>query len=148
MSCLCLLFSSRFGDTQRNSRGEKTSGIWLPCRRRHLFLAMGKGSFLQALFRSVKSMHILILPFFFGTSTTFASHSEYLTSLMTFASSNLCTSVFAARILSSDIFLCFCFLGLMFSLISSSCCIMSLLTPSVGRRRTRRRCLCFLLEFS
>jgi len=53
----------------------------------------------------MKSMHILIFLFFFGTNTTFASHFEYLTSRMTFESNNLYTSAFAGKILSFDIFL-------------------------------------------
>ena len=92
-------------------------------------LGSGNWSFLQALFRSVKSMHILIFPFVFGTNTTFASHYEYLTSLITFASSNLWTSAFTAIILSSNIFLCHCFLGLTFRFKSNECWIMYLLTP-------------------
>ena len=92
-------------------------------------LGIRNGPFLKALFKSVKSIHILILPFFFGTNTTFASQSEYLTSLMTFASSSLCTSVFAAKIMSSDIFLCLCFFCFMFGLMSRECYMMSLLTP-------------------
>ena len=84
---------------------------------------------MQALLRSVKSMHILILPFFLGTRTTFASHSGYIISLMTFTSRNLCTSALAAKILSSDIFLCLWFLGLIFGSMSNECCIMSLVTP-------------------
>jgi len=92
-------------------------------------LGSENGSFLHALFRSMKSMHIPIFPFFFGTSTTFASHSEYLTSLMTFVSNSLCTSAFAAKILSSDIFLYRCFLGFILGLMSRECCIISLLTP-------------------
>jgi hypothetical protein len=92
-------------------------------------LGRGNGSFLQVLFRSMKSMHILIFLFFFGTSTTLASHSEYLTSLMAFASNGLCTSAFAANILSSDIFLYRCFFGFIFGLISRECCMISLLAP-------------------
>ena len=92
-------------------------------------LGSGNGSFLHALFRSMKSMHILIFPFFLGTNTTFASHSKYLTSLMTFASNNLWTSAFAAKILSSDIFLYRCFLGFILGLMSRERCIISLLTP-------------------
>ena len=92
-------------------------------------LGNGNGSFLHALFRSVRSMHILIFSFFFGTSTTFASHSEYLTSLMTFTSNSLYTLAFAAKILSSNIFLCRCFLGFILGLMSRECCMISLLTP-------------------
>ena len=92
-------------------------------------LGIRNGPFLQALFKYVKSIHTLIVPFFFGTNTTFASQSEYLTSLMTFASSSLCTLVFATKILSSDIFLCLYFFGFMFGLMSRECCMMSLLTP-------------------
>jgi hypothetical protein len=57
-----------------------------------------------------------------------ASHSEYLTSLMTLAYNYLWTLAFAARILSSDIFFCCCFLGFIFGLISRACCIVSRLT--------------------
>ena len=76
---------------------------------------------MQALFRLVKSLHILIFPFFFGTKTTFASHSKYIISLMTFASKSLYTLAFATRILSSDIFLCLCFFNLIFGSISREC---------------------------
>ena len=48
---------------------------------------------------------------------------------MTFASNSLCTLAFAAKILSSDIFLCRCFLGFILGLMSRECCIISLLTP-------------------
>ena len=92
-------------------------------------LSNRNGSFLHALFRSMKSMHILMFPFLFGTNTTFASHSEYLTSLITFVSNSLCTSAFTAKISSSDIFLYRCFLSFTLGLMSRKCCIISLLTP-------------------
>jgi len=92
-------------------------------------LGSGKSSFGQALFRSVKSIHIYHFPFFFFTGTVLASHVGYLTSLMTLASNNLWTSALTAATLSSDILQGFCFLGLMDGSMSSRCSMISLLTP-------------------
>ena len=72
----------------------------------------GKSSFGQALFRSVKFIHILHLPLFFFTGTVLASQVGYLTSRMTFASSRRWTSALTAAAFSSDILRGLCFLGL------------------------------------
>ena len=55
-------------------------------------LDRGKLSFRQALFRFVKSMHILHFPFSFFTKMTFASHSGKYTSRINPVVSNLLTS--------------------------------------------------------
>ena len=52
----------------------------------------GKGSFGQALLRSLKSTHKRLDLSFFGTITRFASQSECFISLMNQASSNLASS--------------------------------------------------------
>jgi len=72
----------------------------------------GKGSCGHALLRSVKSMHILHFPLAFFTITVLASHSGYVTSLITSALRSLFTSFRAPSALSSDIFRTLCFLGL------------------------------------
>ena len=89
----------------------------------------GKLSFGQALFRSVKFIHILHLPLFFLTGTVLASQVGYLTSRMTFASSRRWTSALTAAAFSSDILRGICFQGLATGLISRRCSTMSLLTP-------------------
>src|SRR5688500_5026838 len=89
----------------------------------------GNSSFGQALLRSIKSMHILHLPFAFFTITVLASHSGYLTSLITPALRSLFTSFRAPSALSSDIFRSLCFLGLKDGSTLSECSMTSLLTP-------------------
>jgi hypothetical protein len=96
---------------------------------RESILGNGNSSFGQALFRSVKSMHILYLPLAFFTITVFASHSGYFTSLMTPALRSLFTSFRAPSALSSDIFRSFCFLGRKNGSTLRECSMTSLLTP-------------------
>jgi hypothetical protein len=81
-------------------------------------------------FKSVKSVHICHLLFFFLTITTFASHSGYTTSLMKHVSNSLWTSAFAASTFSSDILWSFYFLGLAVRLTCNRCSITSRLTPT------------------
>jgi hypothetical protein len=73
-------------------------------------LGNGSSSFGHALLRSVKSIHILHLPLAFFTITVLASHSGYVTSLITPALRSPFTSFRAPSALSSDIFqsICFC----------------------------------------
>jgi hypothetical protein len=92
-------------------------------------LDIWKSSFGQHLLRSVKSVNIHHLPFFFLTITTFANQLGYRTSCMNRASNSLCTSAFVADTFSSDILQGFYFLGLAVGLTWSLCSIMSLLTP-------------------
>jgi hypothetical protein len=92
-------------------------------------LGNGNSSFGQALLRSVKSMHILHLPLAFFTITVLASHSRYLTSLITPTLRSLFTSFQAPSALSSDIFRSLCFLGLKDGSTLSECSMTSLLTP-------------------
>src|SRR6187455_1671427 len=89
----------------------------------------GNSSFGHALLRSVKSIHILHLPLAFFTITVLASHSGYVTSLITPALRSLLTSFLAPSALSSDIFRSFCFLGLIARSTLSECSMTSLLTP-------------------
>ena len=96
---------------------------------RESILGNGNSSFGHALLRSVKSMHILHFPLAFFTITVLASHSVYVTSLITLALRSLLTSFHAPSALSSDIFRSFCFLGLIAGSTLSECSITSLLTP-------------------
>ena len=84
-------------------------------------LGSGKLSLGQALFRSVKSTHILHLLFFFFTRTMFATHSGYLTSRIDLAASSLDTSSFIAALLSRLKLLLFCTAGLLLSFTARSC---------------------------
>jgi hypothetical protein len=90
---------------------------------------LGKGNliFRHALLRSVKSMHILQFPLAFFTITVLASHSGYVTSLITPALRSLLTSFLAPLALSYYIFLSFCFLGLTVGSTLRECSITSLL---------------------
>ena len=102
---------------------------WLLAAYRPLStLSSGKSSFGQALFKSMKSMHILQFSFFFFTKTVLDNQVGYLTSLITLTSSILWTSSLIDVTLSSDIFRSSCFLGLMEGSMSSLCSMMSLLT--------------------
>src|SRR5688572_29686633 len=74
-------------------------------------------------------MHILHFPLAFFTIIVLASHSGYVTSLITLALRSLLTSFRAPSTLSSDIFRSFCFLGLITISTLSECSITSLLTP-------------------
>jgi hypothetical protein len=89
----------------------------------------GNSSFGHALLRSVKSIHILHFPLAFFTITMLASHSGYVTSLITPALRSLFTSFRAPSALSSDIFRSLCFLGLKDGSTLSECSMTSLLTP-------------------
>jgi hypothetical protein len=53
---------------------------------------MGKSSFRHALFKSLKSTHIRICPFFFFTGTILEIHVGYFTSLMKPTAISLSTS--------------------------------------------------------
>jgi hypothetical protein len=107
----------------------------------------------QHLSRSVKFVPILHFPIFLWTITTFASHYEYLTSLINPASNNLCTLAFAASIFSSHILWSFYFLGFACRLTCNLCLITSVLTPtrsevdhmktSMFLSRNCRRSACF-----
>jgi len=78
---------------------------------------LGKGykSSGHALFKSVKSTHILHFPFAFFTKTTLVSHSGYCISLMCPTLSNFCVSSFTTRRLSSLNFLLLCHTGRTFA---------------------------------
>ena len=71
-----------------------------------------KLSFGHALSRSVKSMQTLHFPFFFFTTTGFASHSGYWTSRMEPIFRSLSTSSFTALARSGPSFLHFCLIGI------------------------------------
>ena len=79
---------------------------------RAFMLGKGYESFGQALFKSVKSTHMRHFPLLFFTSTTFASHSGYWTSLMWPAARSFCVSSLIAYLLSSLNFLLLCRTGL------------------------------------
>jgi hypothetical protein len=96
---------------------------------RESILGNGNSSFGHALVRSVKSMHILHFPLAFFTITVLASHSGYVTSLITPALRSLFTSFRATSTLSSNIFRSLCFLGLIAGSKLSECSMISLLTP-------------------
>jgi hypothetical protein len=96
---------------------------------RESILGKGNSSFGHALLRSVKSMDILHFPLAFFTIIVLASHSRYVTSLITLALRSLLTSFLVHSALSLDIFQSFCFLGLMAGSTMSECSITSLLTP-------------------
>jgi hypothetical protein len=96
---------------------------------RESILGNGNSSFGHALLRSVKSIHILNFPLAFFTMTVLASHSRYVTSLITLTLRSLFTSFHAPSALSSDIFRSLYFLGLKDASTLSECSIMSLLTP-------------------
>jgi hypothetical protein len=90
---------------------------------------LGKGNSSFALLRSVKSIHILHFPLACFTITILASHSGYVTSLITPSLRSLLTLFLAPLALSLDIFRSFCFLGLMTGSTLSECSMTSLLTP-------------------
>jgi len=90
----------------------------------------GKLSFGQALLWSVKSTQTFHLPFFFYTTTGFASQSIYFASVMESILSNFSTSAFTASARSQPNFLLFCLTGLEVGSMLSSCDTMSTLTPS------------------
>jgi hypothetical protein len=71
---------------------------------REYILGNGNSSFGHALLRSVKSIHILHFLLAFFTMIVLASHSGYVTSLITPALRSLFTSFRAPSALSSDIF--------------------------------------------
>src|SRR5688572_29478859 len=96
---------------------------------RESILGKGNSSFGHALLRSVKSIYILHLPLAFFTITVLASHSGYVTSLITPALRSLFTSFRAPSALSLDIFRSLCFLGLKDGSTLSECSMTSLLTP-------------------
>jgi hypothetical protein len=96
---------------------------------RESILGKRNSSLGHALLRSVKSMHILHFPLAFFTIMVLASHSGYVTSLITPALRSLFTSFHAPSALSSDIFRSLCFLGLKDGSTLSECSITSLLMP-------------------
>ena len=89
----------------------------------------GKVSFGQALFRSVKSTQTLHLPFFFFTTTGFASQSGYFVSVMELILNSFSTSAFTASARSRPNALVFCLTGLNVGSTLSSCATISTLTP-------------------
>jgi hypothetical protein len=96
---------------------------------RESILGNGNSSFEHALLRYVKSIHILHFPLAFFTITVLASHSWYVTSLITPALRSLYTSVCAPSPLSLDIFRSLYFLGLKDGSTLNECSTISLLTP-------------------
>jgi hypothetical protein len=86
-------------------------------------------SFGHTLLRSGKSIHILHFPLAFFTITMLASHSAYVTSLITPALRSLLTLFLAPLALSSNIFQSFCFLVLTVGSTLRECSMTSLLTP-------------------
>ena len=83
----------------------------------------GKLSFGHALLTSVKSMESRHLPFAFFTSTTFANHSGYSTTLIAPAWRSLPTSSLISFWLSGAKLLLFCLTGLKDGLTFSLCVI-------------------------
>jgi hypothetical protein len=69
---------------------------------RESILGKRNSSFGHALLRLVKSMHILHLSLAFFTITVLASHSGYITSLITLALRSLLTLFLAPSALSSE----------------------------------------------
>src|SRR5688572_18141001 len=96
---------------------------------RESILSKGNSSFGHALLRYMKSIHILPFPLAFFTIIVLASHSGYVTSLITPTLRSLLTLFLAPSALSSDIFQSFCFLGLMVGYTLRKCSMTSLLTP-------------------
>jgi hypothetical protein len=96
---------------------------------RESILGNGNSSFGHALLRSVKSIHTLHFPLALFTMTVLASHSGYVTSLITPTHRSFFTSFHAPSALSSDTFRSLCFLGLKDGSTLSECSMMSLLTP-------------------
>src|SRR5699024_4598181 len=96
---------------------------------RESILGNGNSSFRHALLRSVKSIHILYFLLAFFTMTVLASHSGYVTSLITPTLRSLFTLFRAPLALSSNIFQSHYFLGLKDGSTLSECSIISLLTP-------------------
>jgi hypothetical protein len=96
---------------------------------RESILGKGNSSFGHALLRSEKSIHILHFPLAFFTITVLASHSRYVTSMMTPALRSIFTSFQAPSALSSDIFRSLYFLELKDGSTLSECSMTSLLTP-------------------
>jgi hypothetical protein len=97
--------------------------------KRESILGKGNSSFGHSLLRSVKSMHMIHFPLAFLTITVLASHSGYVTSLITPALKSLLTLVLAPSALSSGIFQRFCFLGMIAGFTLSECSMKSMLTP-------------------
>jgi len=74
-------------------------------------IGIGKSSFGHALFKSLKSTHIRICPFFFCTGTMLETHLGYFTSLMKFAAMSLSTSASICGRSSGRYLLCPCLIG-------------------------------------
>jgi len=79
--------------------------------------------------RSVKSMQTLHLPFFFFTTTGFASQLGYFASVIEPILNSFSTSAFTASARSRPNFLLFCLTGLKVGSTLSSCATISTLTP-------------------
>ena len=90
-----------------------------------------KQSFRHALLRSVKSTQMRHLPFFFSTTTGFASHSRYLTSRIKPASRSMITLEFTTSVRSEPSFRRFCLTGLKVWSTLSSCEMTSVLIPVI-----------------
>jgi hypothetical protein len=96
---------------------------------RESILSSGNSSFEHALLRSVKSMHILHFPLAFFTIIVLASHSRYVTSLITLASAAFSLRFVHLRLYHRTFFRSLCFLGLKAGSTLSECSMTSLLTP-------------------
>lgn len=92
----------------------------------------GKLSLGHTWLRSLKSTHILHLPFLFLTITKFKSQYGHCTSLMKPAAMSLLTSSTIAWLRSRANVLLLCLTGLMFGITLTQCVITSGLTPSMS----------------
>jgi len=81
----------------------------------------GSWSFVQALFKSLKSMHILIFPFFFLATTIFEHQEECLVCAIIPASNIFCNSCWTKGANLGLICLKFCLKGLVSSLRGITC---------------------------
>ena len=92
----------------------------------------GKLSFGQALFSSVKSTQTLHLPFFFLSTTGFASQLGYFASVMEPILNSFSTSAFTASACSRPNVLLFCLTCLNIGSTLSSCTTIWTLTPGMS----------------
>src|ERR1044072_186267 len=85
-----------------------------------------------AVFKSLKSMHILREPFFLITGTILANHSTYLVVLMNLQRNNLSTSALIFVSTAGANLLGVCLMGFLPSLIGSLCSTNSLFKPGIS----------------
>ncbi|KAK2395908.1 hypothetical protein QL285_057598 [Trifolium repens] len=85
-----------------------------------------------ALFKSLKSMHTLSVPFFLITGTIFANHSTYLAVLINLLLSSLSISSLILDIISGANLLGNCFTGFFPALIGSLNSTISLFSPGIS----------------